>query len=129
MSLPYCNGIKIRGLNQDAGNVAVQSSTDSTWMLVRRKWKFMPAQWMDKAIQPNELVHIKAQDSSAQAVIELQPMGDSSATLVCRSNRDSAKTMRVGQTYRFELTPGEALMLYNPNIQHPTSGGTPGVIV
>lgn len=118
-SLPYCNGLKIKGLNQDAGNVAVQSSSETTWMLVRRKWKFMPAQWMEKAVAPNEIVHIKAQDGTACAELEIMPMGDAAATIVCQSNRAGNRTLRVGSSYTFAMKPGEALVFYNPQIRHP----------
>lgn len=121
MSLPYCNGIKIRALNQDAGHVAVQSSGESTFMLMRRRWNIpgMRTQPMEKAIGPNEIVHVKSQSESAAAEIEITPMGDTAGTLVCQSNREANKMLRVGSKYTFALRPGEALVLYNPTIRHP----------
>lgn len=121
MGLPFCNGIKIIALNQDAGHVAVQSSSETTFMLMRRKWGISRAQPMEKAISLNEIVHIKAQDDSSAPEIEITPLGDSAATLICQSNRSGNKTLRVGSKYTFELKPGEALVLYNPAIRHPTT--------
>lgn len=130
MATPICNGVKIKGLNQDAGNVAVQSSAESTWMLVRRRWKFLPAQWMEKAIAPNEIVHIKAQDDASCAELELLPLGDTAAVLQCQSNRTGMKMLRVGRSYTFAMRPGEALVLMNPGIQHPMgNSGAAGAIV
>lgn len=127
MTLPYCNGIKILALNQDAGHVAVQSSSEKTFMLMRRKWGISRAQPMEKAISMNEIVHIKAQDDSSAPEIQITPLGDSAATLICQSNREGNKTLRVGSNYTFALRPGEALVLYNPAIQHPIGRADAGV--
>lgn len=132
MSLPYCNGIKIRALNQDAGHVAVQSSAESTFMLMRRRWALpgLHAMTMEKAIGPNEVVHIKAQSESAAPEIEIIPMGDPAGTIYCQSNREARKVLRVGAKYRFDMRPGEALVFYSPNIQHPVGNqGSPGAVV
>lgn len=129
MSLPYCNGVKIKALNQDAGHVAVQSSAETTFMLIRRRWGISRAQAMEKAIGPNEVVHIKAQDDSSAPEIEITPLGNSDATLVCQSNRKGSKTLRVGKPYIFAMQPGEALVLMSPYIRHPigdSGAGMPG---
>lgn len=117
------NGFRIRGLNQDANRVSVQSNVQTTWMLTRRKWDALLPKWHDVGIAHNELIVIKCQDGAASAEIELEPLGDRAGTLIADSSRKAAKTLRVNQKYVFTLEPGEAIILRNSTIVHPSGPG------
>ncbi|MGH7748806.1 MAG: hypothetical protein ACREQ5_29195, partial [Candidatus Dormibacteria bacterium] len=123
MSDAVCNGFKLRGLNQDAGRVAVQSNVQTTWMLTRHRSGTTKPIEHEVGMTKNELIVIKCQDGAGYAAIELKPLGDAAGTLIAESSRKATKTLRVGSKYRFELDPGEALVLRSTAIVHPTGPG------
>jgi hypothetical protein len=122
MNAATCNGFKIRGLNQDANSVSIQSNVQTTWMLTRRKFAVLTPQWYEVGITRDELIVIKGQESS-RPEIELVPLGDKAGTLIGQSSRKATRSMRVGSKYVWQLDPGEALVLRSENIVYPTHGG------
>lgn len=117
------NGFKIRGLNQAANRVAVQSSAQSTFMLTRRKWGTLAPKWHEVGQGQNELIIIKCQDGADSAEVEIEALGDAAGTLIADSSRRGAKTLRVGKAQVFVLEPGEALVLKSEHIVYPTGPG------
>lgn len=120
MTQATANGFKLRGLNQDAGSVSVQSNVETTWMLTYRRWGLPKVH--DVGILRDELKVITAQGSGSPE-IELEPLGDKAGTLVAKSSRKATVVMRVGRKYRFEMDPGEAIIVKSTLIHHPTGPG------
>lgn len=117
------NGFRIRGLNQAANRISIQSSAQDTFMLTRRKWAGLLPKWHEVAQAQNELIVIKCQDGADIAEIEIEPLGDRVGCMIADSSRRAARTLRVGSTYVFELAPGEALVLKSEKIVYPTHPG------
>ena len=117
------NGFRIRGLNQAANRVSVQSNVQSTWMLTRRRFGGLFPKWHDVGMNRDELIVIKCQDGADSAEIELEPLGEKVGTIIADSSRRGARTMRVGQRYVWVLEPGEALVLRGAMIVHPVGPG------
>lgn len=119
MTEATANGFKLRGLNQDSGAVSVQSNVETTWMLTYRR--FGLAKSHDVGILRDELKILTAQNGSPE--IEITPLGDKAGTLVAKSSRKATVVMRVGRSYRFELDPGESIIVRSTAIVHPTGPG------
>ena len=119
------NGFKIRGLNVASNRVSIQSNVQTTWMLSRKKWKFWDFKPLEFEVgmDRDELIVIKCQDAAESAAIEITPLGDKVGTLIAQSSRRATKTLRVGSTYRWELEPGEALVMRASTIIYPTHEG------
>lgn len=118
-----CNGFKIRGLNQDANRVSIQSNVQSTWQLTYKKIGRKEPPYNEVGMAKNELIVIKCQDGAGYAVIEIVPLGDAVGTLIAESSRKDTKTLRVGSKYQFELDPGETRILRTSTIVHPQGPG------
>jgi len=110
MNEPLCNGVKIRGLNQDSDRVSVQSSLQSTWMLTRRRHAWQVPIAHDVGIAPRELLVVKGQES-AQPELELAPQGSSEAILIVQSSRHGTRVLRCGTKHVYRLARGETLLL------------------
>ena len=117
------NGFKLKSLNQDCNRLAVKSSVQTSWNPTYKKHVFSRAEEYDVAMTRDEIVVISFQDGSGKAALELTPLGDQVGTLIAQSSRNATKTLRVGKHYRFELEPGESLILRGSMIVHPTHGG------
>ena len=117
------NGFKLRALNQDCNRVAVKSSVQTTWMLTYKARVLGPPKEYDIAMDKNELIVLKCEDGSGHAALEIRPLGDKVGTLIAQSSRKGIKTLRVGEKYRFELDPGESLVIRGNRIVHPTNAG------
>lgn len=119
------NGFRIRGLNPDSDRVSVQSNVQTTWFLsAPRKGNAGQSprkEWQEVGMTRDELVVLKCQGGTA--AIELQPLGDRAGTLIAQSSRKSTQTLRVGSKYRFELDPGEAVVMRCTNIVYPIGPG------
>ena len=120
-----CNGFKLCGLNQESNRVSIQSNVQTTWFLTRKKWKLWDGKpkEFEVGITRDELIVIKCQDGADSAAISIKPLGDQVGTLIAQSSRRATKTLRVGSTYRWELEPGEALVMRNSMIVYPTHEG------
>jgi hypothetical protein len=114
-----CNGIKLRALNPDCSRVVIKSSVQSSWMCGYKRFSMIskPLEH-DIGIAKNELLVISFQDGSGGAAIEVEPLGDAAGTLVYTSNRNQRKTLRVGQKYRFEMKPGESIIMRSAEIRY-----------
>ncbi len=118
-----CNGFKLRGLNPAADRVSIQSNVQTTWPLTYKKWKLGRPIWHEVAQTKDELIVIKCQDGSDHAVVEIVPLGDKAGTMIAQSSRKATKTMRVGSKYRWELDPGEAIIIRTTAIVYPSGPG------
>lgn len=118
-----CNGFHLRGLNQDCNRVSVQSSVANTWMMTYKKHAFARAAVHEVGMNRDEIIVVKCQDGSGHAEIEIRPLGGKSGTLIAQSSRKGQRTLRVGGKYRFELDPGEAVVLRTSSIVHPSTAG------
>ena len=114
-----CNGIKVRALNPDCTRIAVKSSAQSSWMMGYKRYSMIskPAEY-EIGIAKNELLVLSFQDGSGGAAIEVEPLGDKAGTLVYTSNRNQRKTLRVGSKYRFEMKPGESIIMRSSEIRY-----------
>ena len=114
-----CNGIKVRSLNPDCTRIAVKSNTQSSWMMGYKRYSMIskPAEY-EIGIAKNELLVLSFQDGSGGAEIEIEPLGDRAGTLVYTSNRNQRRTLRVGSKYRFELSPGESIIMRSAEIRY-----------
>lgn len=119
MSEVTCNGFKLRGLNQDSNRVAVKSSVATTWMLTYLRPGAKRPIYHDVAMNRDELIVIKCEDGSGHAAIEITPLGEKVGTIIAQSSRKSTKVLRVGVAYRFEMDPGESIVLRGSKIIHP----------
>lgn len=119
-----CNGFKIRSLNPDCTRVAIKSNSATSWFLTYKKWHFMskPEEYV-VGINRDELIVISFQSETGGAVIEIIPLGEKVGTIIVQSSRKATKTLRVGTGYRFELDPGESLVLRNSHIVYPQTVG------
>lgn len=117
------NAFRIRGINQAANRVSVQSSVQDTFMLTRRKFAGLLPKWHDVTMSRDELVVIKCQDGADFAEVEIEITSDKAGTFIARSSRGSSTSMGAGDKKVFTLQPGEALVLQGENIRHPTGQG------
>ncbi len=115
-----CNGIKLKGLNQDCNRIAVKSTHASSWNPTYKTRMLARAKEYDVAIHRNELLVISFQDGSGHAEIEVTPLGSQIGTLLMQSSRNAHQVLRVGAKYRYKLAPGESITLRNDTIVHPT---------
>src|SRR5271166_1473103 len=111
-----CNGIKVRTLNPDCNRIAVKSSVQTSWMMTYKPHVFSRPKEYEIGIDKNELLVIAFQDGSGGAVIEVEPLGDKAGTLIAQSSRNATRTLRVGGKYRYELAPGESVIMRGSNI-------------
>lgn len=118
-----CTGFVVRGLNADADRVAVQSSEQTTWMLGRRKFKFLPPTKHEVALLPNEMVVLRPYGGSPE--IEIIPRGDSEAILVIDQTQTRRQAVHMGTRVRLTLKADEAVCLHNAAIHHPNAGFGP----
>lgn len=118
-----CNGFKLKVLNQDCNRIAVKSSVQTSWNPTYKTSLLSRAKEYDIAIDKDELVVISFQDGSGCAEIELKPLGDKVGTLIAQSSRNATKTLRVGGNYKFQLQPGESLVIRGSRIVYPTHAG------
>jgi hypothetical protein len=119
-----CNGLKIRALNPDCSRIAVKSSVQTTWMMTYKKHSILskPKEY-DVGFDKNELLVLSFQDGSGGAVIEIEPLGDNVGTIIAQSSRKTTRTLRVGGKYRYELDPGESIVIRGSKIIHPNTPG------
>jgi hypothetical protein len=129
-----CNGFRLRPLNQDCNRIAVKSSIATTWAMTYRERFLAPNKKYEVGMDQNELIVISFQDGSGGAAIEITPLGDNVGTMIAQSSRGEktrnghkvgggTATLRVGTAYRFELEPGESLVLRSAKIVHPNHMG------
>ena len=123
-----CNGVKLKGLNQDCNRIAVKSTHETSWQLPYKSHFFSRPAESEKAILRNELVVISFQDGSGHAELEITPLGDKVGTLLMQSSRNAHKVLRVGAKYRFQMQPGESITLRNHTQIHPTHDGPGGAV-
>lgn len=117
------NGFRIRGLNQAANRISIQSSEQPTWMLTRRKFAGLLPKWHEVGQAQNELIIVKCQDGADWAEIEIEPLGDKVGVLIAQSSRRGTRSLRVGSSHVFALEPGESLVLRSELIVYPTHAG------
>ena len=115
-----CNGIKLKGLNQDCNRIAVKSTHASSWNLTYKVRTLSRAKEYEVGIHKNELLVISFQDGSGHAEIEITPLGSQVGTLLMQSSRNAHKVLRSGSKYIFTMAPGESITLRNDTINHPT---------
>jgi hypothetical protein len=81
-----------------------------------------PAEY-EVGMDKNELVVISLQDQADHAAIEIEPLGEKVGTIIAQRSRGGTKTLRVGTKTRFEMAPGESIVLRGSRIVHPTHSG------
>jgi hypothetical protein len=117
------NGFKLKALNQDCNRIAVKSNVQTSWNPTYKKHIFSRGEEYDIAMTRDEIIVISFQDGSGHAEIEIKPLGDKAGTLIAQSSRNATKTLRVGAAYRFELQPGESIIMRGTMIVHPRHMG------
>lgn len=119
-----CNGIKLRALNPDCNRIAIKSSVQTSWMVSYKKYSHFskPAEY-EIGFNKDELLVLSFQDGSGSAAIEILPLGDKVGTIIAQSSRNATRTLRVGGKYRYELQPGESVILRGSKIVYPNSPG------
>lgn len=118
-----CNGFKLRALNSGCNRIAVKSSVQTSWMMTYKKHVFSKPQEYEVGFDKNELIVLSFQDGSGNAAIEIKPLGEKVGTIIAQSSRNATKTLRVGGKYRFDLQPGESIVIRGSKIVHPTHAG------
>lgn len=118
-----CNGLKVKCLNQDCNRIAVKSSVQTSWMMTYKKNRNSKPMEYDIGFDKNELLVLSLQDGSGHAEIEIKPLGEKVGTIICQSSRNATKTLRVGGVYRYQLSPGESLVIRGSKIVHPNHMG------
>lgn len=118
-----CIGFTLRGLNADADRVAVQSSEQTTWMLGRRKFKFLAPTKHEVALLANEVVVLRPYGGSPE--IEITPQGDANAIVIIDQTQTRRRAVKMGTRVRLTLKKDEAVCIHNENIHHPNAGFGP----
>lgn len=118
-----CTGFKLRGLNADCDKLAVQSSEQSTWLLGRRKFKFLQPTQHDVALLANEIKVLRCYGGSPE--IEIIPQGDANAIVIIDQTQTRRRAVRMGTKLTLTLKRDEAVVIHNENIQHPNAGFGP----
>lgn len=118
-----CNGFKLRALNPDCNRIAVKSSIQTSWMMTYKKHVFSKPTEYEVGFDKNELIVISFQDGSGGAVVEIEPLGEKVGTIIAQSSRNATRTLRVGSTYRYEMSPGESIVIRGAKIAHPNTPG------
>lgn len=118
-----CTGFTLRGLNADCDRVAVQSSEQTTWLLGRRKFKFLGPTKHDVALLANEIVVLRSYGGSPE--IEITPHGDGNAIVVIDQTQTRRRAVKMGTRVRLALKPDEAVVIHNETIHHPNAGFGP----
>ena len=134
-----CNGFKLVALNPDCDRIAVKSSIQTTWN-PSYSWRLWKGKKYEIGFEKDELMVISFQSVSGGAAIEIHPLGDKVGTLIAQSSKGDktrngkrvgggTQVLRVGSSYRFELEPGESIVLRGSKIVHPVSPYGAGLAV
>lgn len=110
------NGLRIRGVSGDVSNVSVQSSVNSTWALLGRKWAGLRWKVHDLALQRDEVLVLKCQGSTC--VLELTALGNEYGDTIAQEDVSRIR-LALGEKRQFRMLQGQALVLTTPSIQHP----------
>ena len=119
-----CTGFILRGLNADCDHLAVQSSEQTTWLLGRRKYKFLGPTKQEVALLANEIKVLRPYGASTPEV-EITPLGDSNAIVIIDQTQTARRAYKMGTRIRLTLKPDEAVVIHNEHIQHPNAGFGP----
>jgi hypothetical protein len=122
-TLERCTGFTLRGLNADCDRLAVQSSEQTTWMLGRRKFKFLGPTRHEVSLLANELKVLRTYGGAPE--IEIIPHGDANAIVIVDQTQTRRQAIRMGTRLRLTLKRDEAVVIHNENIQHPNAGFGP----
>ncbi len=115
------NGIKLRGLVGDVDRVSVQSSEDSSYLMTRRRFNFLPAQWSQVSIARDELKVLKCNDGTA--VVEIKHLGGPHGDLLLDYGGERRYRIRDGQVLRVQLERNKAVFLRCQDLQFSKSRG------
>lgn len=110
------NGIRITGVSGDVSNVSVQSSVNSTWALLGRKWMGLRWKRHEVALGRDEVMVLKCQ--GGQCVLELEALGSEHGDTIIQEDVSRLRLVR-GRPRRYRLAQGQSLVLTTPQIQHP----------
>lgn len=116
------NGLRIRGLEGDVDRVSVQSTEQDSYLLTRRRWKFLPAKWTEVSIGRDELIVLKCNDGSS--VIEVKHLGGPHGDLIVDERGERRHRLRDGQVLKLHLRRNQAVFLKSQDIRYPL--GRPG---
>lgn len=111
------NAIKIRGVSGGVDAISVQSSVNTTFALLGRKWHGLSFKQHELSIQRDELVVLKCQGSDA--VIELDSLGTDHGSTIAHGPATPTIYLRKGQRQRFTLRNGQALCLRTADMRYP----------
>lgn len=115
------NGLKIRGLTGDVDRVSVQSSDQSSHLLTRRRWSFMPASWTEYSLGRDELVVLKCNEG--EAWVDLKHLGGPHGDLMVDMGDDRRARVREGCTLRVHLARSRAVFLRTQEMRYPRGPG------
>jgi len=103
------NGFRIRGLNQDADRLAIQSTHQTTRPLGRNRTPGGRPQWQEIGIAQDELIVCRPYNGAP--VIEIQGLGGPHGVLIVEATRQFTRTLRNGSRLRVELGQDESLVI------------------
>lgn len=122
-SANICNGFRLRGLNSDAGVVAVQSTHETTWLLTRKKWAGMLPKWHEVGLAQTEIKVLRPYGGAP--VLEIESLGGPYGVLIVERARGGTRVLRNGTRLRLELQPDESVILKTEHWRSPRTEGTP----
>lgn len=110
------NGVRVRGLSGDVSNVSVQSSVNSTWALLGRKWGGLRHKVHELALLRDEVCVLKCHGGSC--VLELTVISNEHGDTIAQEDV-SRRRLPLHQPQRFQMRAGQALVLTAADIKHP----------
>jgi hypothetical protein len=110
------NGLKIRGVSGDVDKVAVQSSEQSSHLLTRRRWSFLPLKWTEVTLLRDEVMALTCNDG--EAVVELKNLGGPHGEIIF-DDAGRRVAIREGSVERLHLKRNQAVVVHTRSLRHP----------
>ncbi len=120
------NGFKVQGVAGDIDRVSVQSTEQSSHLLVRRRWKFTPARWTEIELARDELMVLKCNDG--EAVVRIKSLGGPFGRLRIDARPWRISALAEGSVETIRLERNRAVFLTTSAQRHPARG-TAGLTV
>jgi hypothetical protein len=114
-------GLKLRGLDQDADRVSVQSSEQSSHLLTRRRFSCLPVKWTEVWIAPEELMILKC--NGGTTAIDIKHIGGTSGALLIDEGGERRRRLQEGQVVRLVLERDRAVFLKTQQWKAPRGSG------
>lgn len=114
------NGFKVQGVSGDVDRVSVQSTGQSSHLLVRRKYKSERAKWTTIELDRDELMVLTCNDG--EAVVRIKSLGGPWGRLRVDARPEKIAKLAEGSVETFRLTPNRAIFLSTSQQRHPQRG-------